>query len=98
MSPSPHLVFRRFGVLWAVPAHHVTALVVGKSPEVRVGDQSLEADAVLGVTSELKVVAPGPVFSAFWPFACTGLALVNREPTVVLAPGAWPPLLVKGES
>lgn len=94
---SRYLVFRRLGSLWAVPAHHVTALVAGANPEVKVGDTSLQADTVVGVASELQVVAPGPVFSAFWPFACAGLALVNREPTVVLAPGAWPPLLVKGE-
>lgn len=97
MSESSYLIFRRFGLVWAMPAAGVAAIAGGPTPEIRVAGSTVAADEVVGVVEGLPLFFPGRTLTALWPYPIRALSVFAHQPVVVLQPERVPPILGKGE-
>lgn len=97
MTDSRYLIFRRFGVFWAMPAAQVIAIAPGPTVEIKLASSTLAVDEVVGVADGLPLFAPGRTVTALWPFPFQAFSVFARHPVVVLQPEHVPPILCKGE-
>lgn len=97
MSANPYLVFRRFGLAWAIPTAEVAAVTAGTTVEIQVGASTVPVDEVVGVVENLPPLAPARTLAAFWPHPFLGLSVLAHEPVVVLRSENVPSILCKGE-
>ncbi|MCS7181982.1 MAG: hypothetical protein NZ869_02585 [Thermoanaerobaculum sp.] len=98
MSERGFLVFRRLGVLWALPVDQVTSLSGGATPEIHLASASLSADEVLGVVPHLPLWPAPASLGRWWPHTFLGFSVFANQPLVVLQPETLPPMLVRGEA
>lgn len=80
------LLLRRGGGLWGLANAEVQGIARRDGGfRVATSGGELAADEVLGV-ADLEVRPLTPLLGRFWPEAAAGLAVVGREPLVVLDP------------
>jgi hypothetical protein len=85
------LVLRRAGCLWAVPAEELREVrPAGEGVTVVLAASRIVADEVLGLRRDLDVVTVGRATRGAVPVGCTGMALCDRGPLLVVDP-AGPP-------
>lgn len=99
MTTARLLLIRRDGILWGLAESAVRS--VGR-PEghrgyrLRVGDQELAADEVVGVVDGVRIHPSGGVMSRFWSEPAGGLAVHGDTPLVVVDPERPPSFLRTG--
>ena len=90
------LLIRRDGILWGLAESAVHS--VGRPDDragyrLRVGEQELEADEVVGVVDGVRIHPSGGVMSRFWSEPAGGLAVHGDTPLVVVDPQHPPSFL-----
>ncbi len=92
----PWLILRSGGCLWGVPGADARVIRDALGVHVLLGDSCLHGDEILTLDRRLQVRPAGPVVRSMLPRGCSGLALSEYGPLLVVDPARPPEALAKG--
>ncbi len=94
MSLERLLLVRGAGSLWGISHAAVrTVTRLRRGYRVRLGEQDLAAEAVVGVVEGMEVHPAGAVMARYWNEPAGGLAVHDEVPLVVIDPDRPPSIL-----
>ncbi len=91
----PWLILRRDGCLWGIPGADARVIRDDKGVRVLLGDSCVHGEEILTLDRHLQVRPAGPVVRSMIPRGCSGLALSEHGPLLVVDPARPPEALAE---